>query len=76
MNDDGTNLLRLTNDPLPDFQPAYSPDGKKATSTPTPLPPGLTEGGEVIEDGRLRTTPEAFRRRFTSEQTMRITIEA
>jgi transposase len=30
----------------------------------------------VIEEGRLRTTPEAFRRRFTSEQPMRITIEA
>jgi hypothetical protein len=30
----------------------------------------------VIEEGRLRTTPEAFRRRFTSEQPMRIAIEA
>jgi hypothetical protein len=35
-----------------------------------------SESGEVIEEGRLRTTPEAFRRRFTSEQTMRIAIEA
>jgi transposase len=36
-----------------------------------------TESGEVIEEGRLRTTPEAFRRRFASEQPpMRIAIEA
>jgi hypothetical protein len=28
--------------------------------------------GEVIEEGRLRTTPEAFKRRFASEQPMRI----
>jgi transposase len=36
-----------------------------------------SESGEVIEEGRLRTTPEAFRRRFTSEQPpMRIAIEA
>jgi transposase len=34
------------------------------------------ESGQVIEEGRLRTTPEAFRRRFTSEQPMRIAIEA
>jgi transposase len=33
-------------------------------------------GGEVIEEGRLRTSPEAFRRRFSSEQPMRIAIEA
>jgi hypothetical protein len=26
------------------------------------------ESGEVIEEGKLRTTPEAFRRRFASEQ--------
>ena len=26
------------------------------------------QSGEVIEEGRLRTTPEAFRRRFASEQ--------
>src|SRR5215210_1728575 len=33
--------------------------------------------GEVIEEGRLRTSPEAFRRRFASEQPpMRIAIEA
>jgi hypothetical protein len=34
------------------------------------------ESGQVIEEGRLRTTPEAFRRRFASEQPMRIAIEA
>src|SRR5215210_6292567 len=32
--------------------------------------------GEVIEEGRLRTTPEILRRRFASEQPMRIAIEA
>ena len=35
-----------------------------------------TESGEVIEEGRLRTTPEAFRRRFSSERPLRIAIEA
>jgi hypothetical protein len=30
--------------------------------------------GEVAEEGRLRTTPEVFRRRFASEQPMRIAI--
>jgi transposase len=35
------------------------------------------ESGEVVEEGRLRTNPEAFRRRFASEQPpMRIAIEA
>jgi transposase len=35
------------------------------------------ESGEIMEEGRLRTTPEAFRRRFASEQSpMRIAIEA
>jgi transposase len=34
-----------------------------------------TDIGEVIEEGRLRTTPEAFRRRFASERPMRIAIE-
>ncbi len=34
-----------------------------------------TESGEVIEEGRLRTNPEAFRRRFSSEQPLRIAIE-
>ena len=34
------------------------------------------EGGEVMEESRLRTTPEAFRRRFASEQPMRIAVEA
>jgi transposase len=34
------------------------------------------ESGEVMEEGRLRTTPEAIRRRFSSEQPpMRIAIE-
>jgi transposase len=34
------------------------------------------ESGEVIEEGRLRTTPEALRRRFCSEQySLRIAIE-
>src|SRR5215211_2668985 len=36
-----------------------------------------TGSGEVVEEGRLRTTPEAFRRRFASEQPpMRIAMEA
>jgi transposase len=35
-----------------------------------------TESGEVIEEGRLRTTPEDLRRRFCSEQSLRIAIEA
>jgi transposase len=35
-----------------------------------------SEDGQVIEEGRLRTTPEALRRRFASEQPpMRIAIE-
>jgi transposase len=29
-----------------------------------------------MEEGRLRTSPEAFKRRFVSEQPMRIAIEA
>jgi transposase len=32
--------------------------------------------GEVIKEGRLRTTPEAFLRRFASKQYLRIAIEA
>ncbi len=35
-----------------------------------------SEGGEVIEEGRLRTSPEALRRRFAPEQPLRIAIEA
>ena len=35
-----------------------------------------TDNGEVIEESRLRTTPEAFHRRFGSEQQLRIAIEA
>jgi transposase len=34
------------------------------------------QSGEVIEEGRLRTTPEAFKLRFSSEQPLRIAIEA
>src|SRR3712207_4830419 len=34
-----------------------------------------TENGEVLEEGRLRTTPEAIRRRFDSEQPFKIAIE-
>jgi transposase len=35
------------------------------------------ESGEMVEEGRLRTNPEAFRRRFASERPpMRIAIEA
>ncbi len=34
-----------------------------------------TESGEVIEEGRLRTAPETFRRRFASERPLRIAIE-
>src|SRR5215212_4219883 len=34
-----------------------------------------TDSGKVVEEGRLRTTPEAFRRRFDSEQRMRVAIE-
>jgi transposase len=30
----------------------------------------------VIEEGRLRTAPEAFERRFASEQPLRVAIEA
>jgi transposase len=33
------------------------------------------QSGEIMEEGRLRTTPEALRRRFASEQPMRIAIE-
>ena len=35
-----------------------------------------THSGEVIEEGRLRTTAEALRRRFSSERPLRIAIEA
>jgi transposase len=35
-----------------------------------------TVSGEVIEEGKLRTTPEALRRRFASERPMRVAIEA
>jgi transposase len=35
-----------------------------------------SQSGEVIEEGRLRTSPEASLRRFASERSMRIAIEA
>jgi transposase len=35
-----------------------------------------TESGEVVEEGKLRTTPEALRRRFCSERPLRVAIEA
>ena len=35
-----------------------------------------TESGVVIEEGRLRTSPEALRRRFASERPLRVAIEA
>jgi transposase len=34
-----------------------------------------TQSGEVVEEGRLRTTPEALRRRFASEPSLRIAVE-
>lgn len=33
------------------------------------------DGGEVVEEGRLRTTPDDLRRRFDSAQRMKIAIE-
>jgi transposase len=33
------------------------------------------DSGQVVEEGRMRTTPEAFRRRFVCERPMRIAIE-
>jgi transposase len=35
-----------------------------------------TDTGEIVEESRLCTTPEALRRRFGSEQQMRVAIEA
>jgi transposase len=35
-----------------------------------------TRSGEVIEEGRLRTTPQTFERRFCSERPLRVAIEA
>jgi hypothetical protein len=35
-----------------------------------------TDSGEVMEEGRVRTTPETLRRRFSSEEPLRIAIEA
>jgi transposase len=34
-----------------------------------------THSGEIFEEGRLRTTPEALRRRFASEPSLRIAME-
>jgi transposase len=34
-----------------------------------------TQSGEVVEEGRLRSTPEALRRRFVSEPSLRIAME-
>jgi transposase len=34
-----------------------------------------TQSGEIMEEGRLRTTPEALRRRFVSEPSLRIAME-
>ena len=34
-----------------------------------------TESDDVMEEGRLRTTPEALRRRFASERPLRIAVE-
>jgi transposase len=35
-----------------------------------------SQSGEVMEESRLRTTPEAFRRRFVCERPIRIAVEA
>jgi transposase len=35
-----------------------------------------TNSGEIMEESRLPTSPETFKRRFASEQPMRIAIEA
>src|SRR5215210_4935627 len=35
-----------------------------------------TVSGEIMEEGRLRTSPETFKRRFASERPLRIAIEA
>ena len=48
-------------------RPRRQPDWISATSTPT-CASSTRQSGEVIEEGRLRTTPEAFRRRFASER--------
>ena len=34
-----------------------------------------TDSGEVLQEGKLRTTPEAFGQRFGSSEQMRIAIE-
>jgi transposase len=34
------------------------------------------QSGEIMEEGRLRTSPETFKRRFASGEPMRLAIEA
>lgn len=34
-----------------------------------------TENGEVLEESRIPTTPEAFRRRFSAQEPLRVAIE-
>lgn len=34
-----------------------------------------TDSGELVEEGRLRTTPEDLRRRFDSEEQLQVAIE-
>jgi transposase len=34
------------------------------------------DSGEALEEGRLRTTPEALRRSFSAREPMRVAIEA
>jgi hypothetical protein len=52
-------------------------DGRIGHRRQVLLPLCLTDtlSGEVIEEGRLRTTPETLRRRFASEPSLRIAIE-
>jgi hypothetical protein len=35
----------------------------------------LDQQGEILEEGRVRTTPEAFLRRFSSEDRSRVVME-
>lgn len=34
-----------------------------------------TDSGELVEEGRLRTTPEDLRRRFDSEEQLQVAVE-
>jgi hypothetical protein len=60
------------------LQRATEDDGRIGPRRQVLLPLCLIDqaDGEVIEEGRLRTTPDALRRRFASEQQLRIAIEA